>query len=86
MKAAKDVLSAQGLSRIRSLLASRETQELGGGGRRAAVLVPLFLRGGEPHLLFTRRARTLTRHKGQNRYGVPTDGGTHGRGEQAVQS
>ena len=73
MKAAKDVSKV--LSRVRPVLASRETRVTEGGERRAAVLVPFFQRGGELHVLFTRRARTLTRHKGQNRYG--TDGRTH---------
>ena len=33
--------------------------------RESAVLVPLFLRGGEPHLVFTRRPESLRRHGGQ---------------------
>lgn len=77
MKAAKDVSKA--LSRVRTRLASREMRVPEGGKRRAAVLVPLFLRRGELHILFTRRARTLTRHKGQNRYSRPTDRQTDGR-------
>lgn len=36
-----------------------------GGLRRAAVLVPLFLRDGAPHLLLTRRAGGLRHHPGQ---------------------
>ncbi len=31
----------------------------------AAVLVPLFLSGGAPHLLFTQRTMTLRNHRGQ---------------------
>lgn len=33
--------------------------------REAAVLVPMFVRGGVPHLLFTRRPLTLRNHAGQ---------------------
>jgi len=33
--------------------------------RESAVLAPLFLRGGEPWLLFTKRPATLRRHAGQ---------------------
>lgn len=33
--------------------------------RESAVLAPLFLRGGEPWLLFTKRPTTLRRHAGQ---------------------
>ena len=33
--------------------------------REAAVLVPFVLREGEPHLIFTRRPRTLRSHAGQ---------------------
>lgn len=33
--------------------------------RESAVLAPLFLRGGEPWLLFTKRPTTLRKHAGQ---------------------
>ena len=33
--------------------------------REAAVLVPLFIRAGEPHVLFTKRPSTLRTHAGQ---------------------
>ncbi len=33
--------------------------------RRAAVLAPLYARDGRPHLLFTRRAATLSKHSGE---------------------
>jgi 8-oxo-dGTP pyrophosphatase MutT (NUDIX family) len=36
-----------------------------GGFARAAVLVPLLERDGEPHVLLTRRPLTLSRHAGQ---------------------
>jgi 8-oxo-dGTP pyrophosphatase MutT (NUDIX family) len=31
----------------------------------AAVLIPVFLKNGEPHLLFTKRTSTVRHHKGQ---------------------
>jgi 8-oxo-dGTP pyrophosphatase MutT (NUDIX family) len=36
-----------------------------GGFARAAVLVPLHERGGEPHVLLTRRPAGMSRHAGQ---------------------
>lgn len=33
--------------------------------RESAVLVPLFLRDGQPHLVLTRRPQSLRRHAGQ---------------------
>ena len=36
-----------------------------GGGHEAAVLAPVIDRGGEPHLLFTKRAEHLGEHPGQ---------------------
>jgi len=36
-----------------------------GNGRAAAVLAPVIDRGGEPHLLFTKRADHLGEHPGQ---------------------
>lgn len=36
-----------------------------GGQRIAAVLAPLYLREGRPHLLFTQRAATLNAHRGE---------------------
>lgn len=43
------------------------------GQRVAAVLAPLYLRAGQPHLLFTRRAETLSAHKGE----ISFPGGSH---------
>ena len=39
----------------------------------AAVLVPVFLAGGEPHLVYTRRAHDLPHHRGQ----IAFPGGRH---------
>lgn len=44
-----------------------------GGQRIAAVLAPLYLRDGRPHLLFTRRAATLKSHRGE----ISFPGGSH---------
>ncbi|MGH9199289.1 MAG: NUDIX domain-containing protein, partial [Acidimicrobiia bacterium] len=33
--------------------------------RRAAVLVPVFVQDGEPHLLLTKRPQAVEHHKGQ---------------------
>jgi len=44
-----------------------------GGQRIAAVLAPLYLRDGRPHLLFTRRASTLNAHRGE----IAFPGGSH---------
>lgn len=35
------------------------------GSRRAAVLIPLFVKRGEPRVLFTRRTEMVEHHKGQ---------------------
>ncbi len=53
---------------LRDALATRGHRDLGAppaGVRSAAVLAPLFLRDGEPHLLFIRRAEGAYSHAGQ---------------------
>jgi 8-oxo-dGTP pyrophosphatase MutT (NUDIX family) len=47
-------------------------------GERAAVLIPLFDRGGDTHVLLTRRAATLRKHGGQ--YSFP--GGRSDEGDR----
>ncbi|WP_089822000.1 NUDIX hydrolase [Halogranum amylolyticum] len=42
-----------------------EPTAIEGAARRAAVLAPVLDRGGEPHLLFTKRADHLGEHAGQ---------------------
>jgi 8-oxo-dGTP pyrophosphatase MutT (NUDIX family) len=44
---------------------AKPLQELQAGWREAAVLVPLFLRGDVPHLVFTQRPAALRNHGGQ---------------------
>jgi 8-oxo-dGTP pyrophosphatase MutT (NUDIX family) len=62
--------------RLRSALAAREAAVApvdriapadlpAGGFARAAALVPLHSKDGEPHLLLTRRPKHMTRHPGQ---------------------
>jgi 8-oxo-dGTP pyrophosphatase MutT (NUDIX family) len=51
-------------------------------GKNAAVLVPILMRGNEPHLLFTLRTSHLTTHAGQ----VSFAGGHIDPGETAVQA
>lgn len=51
---------------ISQQLAGYPTKRLARGGLRpAAVLVPLFLRDGQPWLLFTRRSEQLKNHSGE---------------------
>jgi 8-oxo-dGTP pyrophosphatase MutT (NUDIX family) len=52
-----------------------------GGQRIAAVLAPLYLRDGRPHLLFTRRAATLNAHRGE----IAFPGGSHEPGDGALE-
>ncbi len=52
-----------------------------GGQRVAAVLAPLYLRAGRPHLLFTRRAATLHAHRGE----ISFPGGSHDPADGALQ-
>lgn len=52
-------------SRLETLLARTPAALLTGGSRRAAVLLALYDRDGEPHLVLTRRASDLPHHPGQ---------------------
>lgn len=53
------------IERIRDNLSTRRPKELAEGPVPAAVLVPLFLKGGELHLLLTKRAGHLKHHAGE---------------------
>ena len=53
------------LTEIRAALAGHQRLTLPPGPVPAAVLVPLFYRHGEPHLLFTKRTEQLNHHSGE---------------------
>ncbi len=56
-------------------------REIPPGQRVAAVLAPLYLREGRPHLLFTRRAETLNAHRGE----ISFPGGSHEPADGALE-
>lgn len=53
--------------KIKEILAHREVQEVaaGPGRTRAAVLLPLFVKDGSCHILFTKRSDKVRYHKGE---------------------
>jgi 8-oxo-dGTP pyrophosphatase MutT (NUDIX family) len=51
--------------RLKAALAARQRVPMEPGPVPAAVLVPLFEKGGEFHLLFTKRTTHLTHHSGE---------------------
>lgn len=51
--------------RLREALASRSRVPMAPGPVPAAVLIPLFLKDGAYHLLFTKRTSQLTHHSGE---------------------
>ena len=61
-----DITESEIESRIHSFpVKERAHQTEEKGLAQAAVLIPLLKKGGEWHILFTRRAETLKTHKGQ---------------------
>jgi 8-oxo-dGTP pyrophosphatase MutT (NUDIX family) len=50
---------------IRTSLAAHKRVPLPQGPVRSAVLIPLFLKNGAYHILFTKRAENLTHHPGE---------------------
>ncbi|UFS71811.1 CoA pyrophosphatase [Geomonas sp. RF6] len=52
-------------SALQKALAARERVPLEPGSVPAAVLLPLFIRHGEYHILFTKRTSHLTHHSGE---------------------
>jgi 8-oxo-dGTP pyrophosphatase MutT (NUDIX family) len=53
------------VERTRAALAARNRRAMEAGPVPAAVLLPLFLRNGGYHLLFTKRTRHLLHHSGE---------------------
>lgn len=53
------------IEKIRTSLSSRKRTELPPGPVPAAVLIPLFLKNGDYHILFTKRSENLTHHRGE---------------------
>ena len=51
--------------RIKTALALRKRVELAPGPVPAAVLIPLFLKNDDYHMLLTKRTENLTHHRGQ---------------------
>jgi len=51
--------------RIKTSLAAHKRVPLAAGPIAAAVLIPLFLKNGEYHVLFTKRAENMTHHRGE---------------------
>ncbi|HJV67030.1 MAG TPA: CoA pyrophosphatase [Geomonas sp.] len=52
-------------AKLRTALAARRRVALKDGSVAAAVLLPLFIKDGEFHLLFTKRTPHLTHHSGE---------------------
>jgi 8-oxo-dGTP pyrophosphatase MutT (NUDIX family) len=73
------------MEEVESRLARRvqPPESAGAGGdraamRRAGVLIPLFVRGGQLWILFTRRTETVEHHRGQ----ISFPGGAHEPGDE----
>lgn len=72
---------ATGLGRVlEDVLRERAPREIPGPGRRAAVLLVLYDRAGEPHLLLTKRSDGLPSHPGQ----ISLPGGVIDRGDRSA--
>jgi 8-oxo-dGTP pyrophosphatase MutT (NUDIX family) len=63
------------IQRIKEILAQREIKQVaaGPGLIRAAVLLPLLIKDGSHHILFTKRTDTVRHHKGE----ISFPGGNH---------
>ncbi len=53
------------IEQIRTSLAAHKRVPLPPGQVQSAVLIPLFLKNGAYHILFTKRAENLTHHRGE---------------------
>lgn len=68
------------IEQIRAVLTARKHSELPSGPVPSAVLLPLFLKGGELHMLLTKRSAHLTHHAGEISFpGGVSDHGEHPR-------
>jgi 8-oxo-dGTP pyrophosphatase MutT (NUDIX family) len=66
------------IERLRQLLAKREKRHIADASRvPSAVLLPLYVREGQWHILFIKRTDTVKEHKGQ----ISFPGGTREEGE-----
>lgn len=67
--------------RLKEVLAQRKKQRITGANLvTSAVLVPLYYKQGQYHLLFTKRTEQLKRHKGQ----ISFPGGAHQEGDKTL--
>lgn len=68
-------------SKLRQFLSARKKQHIIDFSRvSAAVLVPIFSKDGEYHILFTKRTETVKTHKGQ----ISFPGGVHERRDETL--
>jgi 8-oxo-dGTP pyrophosphatase MutT (NUDIX family) len=64
--------------KLRQALASRQKLKISGKGlTEAAVLIPIFCKDGEYHILFTQRSEQVLHHKGQ----ISFPGGARSQGD-----
>jgi len=69
--------------KIREILGGRKKKVISCGGLTpSAVLLPLFRKDGEIHLLFTRRTEGVKNHKGQ----ISFPGGVQDEGDESLQA
>jgi 8-oxo-dGTP pyrophosphatase MutT (NUDIX family) len=72
---------AAGLGRVlEDALRGRVPREIPGPGRRAAVLLVIYDRDGEPHVLLTKRSEALPSHPGQ----ISLPGGVIDEGDRSA--
>lgn len=68
--------------KLRQALASRQKLRISGGGlTESAVLIPIFYKDGEYHILFTQRSDQVPHHKGQ----ISFPGGARSRADATLQ-
>jgi 8-oxo-dGTP pyrophosphatase MutT (NUDIX family) len=68
--------------KLRQALASRQRVNISGGGlTESAVLIPIFCKDGEYHILFTQRTDQVPHHKGQ----ISFPGGARSKSDATLQ-